>query len=96
MAGEGGLADIIVLDFDLSWHKDATEASVLHFASASGFLVPEQVRRTSSAATRSAAVDSFGIGMTLYFLRTGQEPFSSQHQHRSWAVGPRHVRKTIC
>ena len=29
---------IVVLDFDLSWHKDATEASVLHFSSASGFL----------------------------------------------------------
>jgi serine/threonine protein kinase len=75
---------IVVLDFDLSWHKDATEASVLHFSSASGFLAPEQVRRTPSASTRSAAVDSFGIGMTLYFLRTGEEPFPSQHQHRNW------------
>jgi eukaryotic-like serine/threonine-protein kinase len=76
---------IVVLDFDLSWHKDATEASVLHFSSASGFLAPEQVRRTPTASTRSAAVDSFGIGMTLYFLRTGDEPFPSQHQHRTWA-----------
>lgn len=75
---------IVVLDFDLSWHKDATEASVLHFSSASGFLAPEQVRRTASASTRSATVDSFGIGMTLYFLRTGEEPFPSQHQHRTW------------
>lgn len=76
---------IVVLDFDLSWHKDATEASVLHFSSASGFLAPEQVRRTPNASTRSATVDSFGIGMTLYFLRTGEEPFPSQHQHRTWS-----------
>lgn len=76
---------VVVLDFDLSWHKDATEASVLHFASASGFLAPEQIRRTSSAATRSAMVDSFGIGMTLYCLRTAQEPFPSQHQHQTWS-----------
>lgn len=78
--------EIVVLDFDLSWHKDATEASVLHFSSASGFLAPEQIRRTPNATTRSATVDSFGIGMTLYFLRTGEEPFPSQHQHRTWST----------
>ncbi len=50
----------------------------------SGFLAPEQAQLTRSASTRNALVDSFGLGMTLFFLRTGKEPQYLQHKHRDW------------
>lgn len=75
--------DVVVLDFDLSWHQGALERSVLHTASV-GYLAPEQLRVNKSASTRSALVDSFGIGMTLFYLCGGQEPIPEQHRHESW------------
>lgn len=74
---------VVVLDFDLSWHKGAYEKSVLHTTSA-GFLAPEQVRTTKNASTRHAGVDAFGIGMTLYYLCSGVEPLPDQHRHVGW------------
>lgn len=76
--------EMVVLDFDLSWHRGASEVSVITTEGVNGFLAPEQVRRSGTASTRNAAVDSFGVGMTLYFLRTGIEPFFAQHKHRTW------------
>jgi len=82
---------VVVLDFDLSWHKGAYEKSVLHTSSA-GFLAPEQVRTTKNASTRHAGVDAFGIGMTLYYLCGGVEPLPDQHKHVGWVE---HVRE-VC
>jgi eukaryotic-like serine/threonine-protein kinase len=75
--------EVVVLDFDLSWHRGAYEQSVLHTTSA-GFLAPEQIRKIENASTRNAAVDAFGIGMTLYYLCSGVEPFSGQHRNAGW------------
>ena len=74
--------DVVVLDFDLSWHKGAAEKSVLHSTSV-GYLAPEQLRETGSS-TRSALVDSFGLGMTFLFLCGGDDPIPDQHRHESW------------
>ena len=76
--------EICVLDFDLSWHKDSRELSISAPGTQNGFLAPELVKRTKENPTRSAAVDSYGIGMTLYYLRTGDVPFLSQPAHESW------------
>jgi hypothetical protein len=57
---------------------------VLQSASAVGYLAPEQLRRSKGASTRSALVDSFGIGMTLLYLAGGHEPVPEQHRHESW------------
>jgi serine/threonine protein kinase len=86
---EGYYADpatykVVVLDFDLSWHMGATEVSVTDRPSVSGFLAPEQVERRSNASTRNAAVDSFGLGMTLFYLRVGKDPRHLQHLHSNW------------
>lgn len=74
--------DVVVLDFDLSWHRGAAEKSVLHTTSV-GYLAPEQLRDTGSS-TRSALVDSFGLGMTLLFLCNGEDPIPDQHLHEGW------------
>lgn len=81
---EGDPKRVVVLDFDLSWHKGASEKSVLH-TTAAGFLAPEQLARTPGVSTRSALVDSFGIGMTLYFLCGGVEPATGQQASQAWA-----------
>jgi len=76
---------VVVLDFDLSWHMGASEVSVIDQSTASGYLAPEQVERRSSESTRNAAIDSFGLGMTLYYLRTGRKPQYLQHKHDGWS-----------
>ncbi len=65
--------ELVVLDFDLSTFRGARQKSVLAEASALGYLAPEQLD-SAGGSTRSAAVDSFGFGMTLHFLCSGIEP----------------------
>ena len=74
---------VVVLDFDLSWHQGALERSVVRGALA-GYLAPEQIQATQGTSTRHAAVDSFGVGMTLYFMVSGTDPVPEQHQHMNW------------
>ena len=69
-------AELVVLDFDLSWHVGSLEQSVFA-GTGSPYLAPEQFAAVKGATSRSAAVDSFGYGMTLFFLLTGQEPGSA-------------------
>ena len=77
----GQIIDVMVMDFDLSWHIDALENTVL--AKPLGFMAPEQLHHKGGS-TRSALVDSFGYGMTLYFVLTGDIPVPDQQRHRDW------------
>ncbi|WP_428562891.1 MAG: protein kinase domain-containing protein [Solidesulfovibrio sp. DCME] len=76
--------DVVVLDFDLSWHKGSTELSVIHGSSSLGFLAPEQIQSIKGVSTRHAAVDSFGLGMTFYYMISGINPIPDQHKHKDW------------
>ena len=73
-----------VLDFDLSHHLDSFDVSVSQPGQANGYLAPEQVERNNKVSTRNATVDSFGLGMTFYYLRTGVEPWFAQHRYGDW------------
>jgi len=76
---------VVVVDFDLSWHKGAMERSVaVQAGNALGYLAPEQLRDLSRVSTRSTAVDSFGLGMTLYFMLIGEHPFANQTLQAGW------------
>lgn len=76
---------VAVLDFDLSWHKDAVGKSVDVQSSAMlSYAAPEQIDPNLKVSTRNALVDSFGIGMTLYFLFTGKEPGIAEYADESW------------
>ena len=79
-----GSYEVVVLDFDLSWHRGAKEKSVVH-TTAVGYLAPEQIGEARDGSTRAAAVDAFGIGMTLYFLCGGKEPMPELHKHGNYA-----------
>ena len=74
---------VVVLDFDLSWHKGAHEKSVV-YGTLTGYLAPEQIQVMPGISTRHAAVDSFGVGMTLYYLISGTDPVPAQHRHHNW------------
>jgi eukaryotic-like serine/threonine-protein kinase len=80
---------VVVLDFDLSWHRDAEEVSISNAETMNGFLAPELLNRDLKMPTRNALVDSYGLGMTFYFMRTGRVPLVAQSAHRDW--GP-HLR----
>jgi len=77
---------VVVLDFDLSWHRDALGVTIDNATSTSGYLAPEQVHRGGRYSSRSALVDSFGIGMTCYYLLARRDPVFSQHKHQDWRV----------
>jgi len=80
--------NLIVLDFDLSWHMGAIEDSV-GLSSVSGFIAPEQISRHylkdgTSISSRNALVDSYGIGMTIYYMCSRVEPIFNQPANKSW------------
>jgi len=78
--------DVVVLDFDLSWHKGAAEQSIvdIHEGSALGYLAPEQLSEIRSVSTRSALVDSYGLGMTIYYIFTGSNPKPGDSNNENW------------
>jgi serine/threonine protein kinase len=86
---------VVVLDFDLSWHRGATERSVTHGAAMFGFLAPEQIQKIPGISTRHAAVDSFGLGMVLFFVVSSRHPVPDEQRHGSWANTVRDASRSI-
>jgi len=82
--GKINLDDIHVLDFDLAWYKTSIESKEVSFNTGNGYLAPEQISNIHKVSTRSAAVDSFGIGMTMYYVLSKTDPLPSQHLHYTW------------
>jgi serine/threonine protein kinase len=75
---------VVVLDFDLSWHLGASEKSVIATGTTAGYLAPEQIQPHPNVTTRHATVDSFGLGMTLFFMIAGRDPYPAENLHRDW------------
>jgi len=75
--------DVVLLDFDLAWHKGSMEKSVVA-SNVTGFLAPEQITNDSKYSTRNALVDSFGIGMLAYYIISYKEPLFSQNVFDNW------------
>ncbi len=76
--------DVVVLDFDLSWHRGALARSVIHGSAMLGYLAPEQIQDIAGVSTRHAAVDSFGFGMVLFFMMSQRNPVPDEHKHTDW------------
>lgn len=82
--------EVVVLDFDLSWHKHAQGKSIF-IKETTGYLAPEQLAGETSL-TRTSAVDSYGLGMTLLFLATGRDPRPNDSRTSDW---PRSVLRQV-
>lgn len=79
------LREVVVLDFDLSWHLGAIGHTIApHAMQAMGYLSPEQRQGGSGATTRNATVDTFGLAMTMYHLLTGLHPGLGEHRDPRW------------
>jgi serine/threonine protein kinase len=76
--------DLVVLDFDLSWHRDASEGSLDLSRSMNSYLAPEQTQASRRKHTRNALVDSYGFGMTMYFMVSREHPAFGQHLFSNW------------
>ena len=78
--------NVVVLDFDLSWHKGASDMSVVHGARAQGYAAPEQTAtgRLKGVSTRHVGVDVFGYGMLAFFVFTGNDPTPNEHQFKGF------------
>ncbi len=76
---------VVILDFDLSWHKGATELTVALGAMSQGFKAPEQVEENENL-TRNTAVDVYSIGMLSYYVLTGKNPMPNQHRFMNFEV----------
>lgn len=75
---------VCVLDFDLAFHKGANEVSIQPSSDTNGFLAPEQIERQSKFTTRSALVDSYGMGMLIYYVIARRTPKPEQSLHADW------------
>ena len=80
---KGSPWNVVVLDFDLSWHLGASEQSILHSSSTAGYLAPEQIQK-SKFSTRHSAVDSYGLGMTFFFIISARDPLPAESLHKDW------------
>lgn len=80
-----------VLDFDLSWHRGSVEKSVIFGSQLSGYLAPEQIQRRVGVSTQHASVDSYGLGMTLFYMVSGRDPSPGEHAHANWRTTVTHV-----
>lgn len=74
---------VVVLDFDLSWHRESTGYSIAIAHSVNGFLAPE-LAGDGQFSTRNALVDSYGIGMTMFYMVTGRAPLFSESKYADW------------
>jgi serine/threonine protein kinase len=91
--------DVVVLDFDLSWHRGFHDLSVAHNARVLGYAAPEQVVKHDLAPTektRNAAVDSFGLGMLVFFVVVGRHPFPGEQQSMGFFSTVLEAARRIC
>lgn len=72
--------EVVVLDFDLSWHEGAQGLSVIQGARQQGYAAPEQTRKTEGVSNRHTAVDSFGLGMVAFFIIVGRHPIANEQE----------------
>lgn len=77
--------EVVVLDFDMSWHKGSKEKDIT-FESRDdfGYLAPEQTISGAQYTARSTRVDSYGLGMTLYFMFGREAPRANEPLSGDW------------
>lgn len=80
--GKGFDLKVVVLDFDLSWHKGALDLSIVDGARAQGYAAPETTASYPKGLgnIRSTAVDVFGLGMVAFYTFVGTDPRPNEHK----------------
>lgn len=80
------IPQIKILDFDLSWHRGATEKTINFGAISQGFMAPEQVDANADREiARSTAVDVYSMGMLVYYTLTATNPLPNEPRFASFS-----------
>lgn len=75
-----------LLNYDLSWHRYATGSVGLAETEFSAYHAPEQIEDINDAIARSTLVDSYGLGMVIWFLYMGKNPPILASMNDAWHV----------
>ena len=76
--------DVVMLNYDMSWHVGASGKSLSGNLDEIGYYAPEQLGRSDHSSARSTLVDSYGLGMTIYFALTRIAPPSGGSKSVDW------------
>lgn len=73
-----------LLNYDLTWHKDAGGRVIPADPAAVGYIAPELLEEPDGTRARDARVDSYGIGMTAFRLSAGKNPPIGGSKSNEW------------
>jgi len=83
-----------LLNYDLTWHKDASGKVVPVDQLSLGYFAPELLNEPDSTRARDARVDSYGVGMTLYRVASGKTPPIGGSKSSEWLPSLQFIKKT--
>jgi serine/threonine protein kinase len=75
---------IKMINYDMSWHKDARGYDMEATTSQLGYQPTELVAARNMKVARSASVDVYGIGMTIYYLCSKENPPLGGSNSKDW------------
>lgn len=64
----GDQYDVRLLNYDMSWHKDACGKVIPGNALEAGYYPPELLKHSQDNISRTTKVDSYGVGMSIYYM----------------------------
>jgi serine/threonine protein kinase len=73
--------DVKLLNYDMSWHANAKGQTIAGNIEESGYYAPELLSQESG---RSTLVDSFGVGMCIYYAFTRSRPPAGGSKSTDW------------
>lgn len=74
--------EAVLINYDMSWHADAHGKTIPGNLNEAGYYSPEQL--SDEATSRSTLVDSYGLGMTIYFAYTKSNPPTGGSRSGDW------------
>ena len=78
-----GKHDVRLLNYDMSWHSGARGQTIAGNIEEGGYYAPEDTSASVEAA-RSTLIDSYGVGMCLYFTFTKMRPPAGGCKSTDW------------
>lgn len=74
----------VLLNYDMSWHVNAKGQTIAGNLEDAGFYAPELISDSHGSLARRTTVDSYGVGMTLFYLFTKMAPPAGGSKSTDW------------
>ena len=75
--------EVKLLNYDMSWHANAKGQTIAGNLQESGYYAPEQMSSLADQ-SRTTLVDSYGVGMCIYYTFTRQAPPAAGSKSTDW------------